>query len=434
MLPKKLESMLNRFQNKQNAAIAKQYCIIRKTIDKVSDATVENNLHALKALDAFMDQKSFMEATQDDMINWEFFLRNEYKSDSPAAKKGISETSMLLYESMIKHFYKYLFNQDEYRKGKQFQKQLSFPSIVSWMNARPTASNELPIDKIMTEDELLRLINACEHPRDQALIAVLYDAGLRIGEALALKIENVGFDKLGGYVILPKNAAGLKTGMRKIRLFIFPASSIYLKNFINVHPFKSYDTAPLFYSRRFDKFRTALKKMNRDKLTKKDLENLHISNDGFGKYFAKLVTAAGLSGITCHTLRHNSATQCAKLGFNEMELRIRYGWTKNSTMPSRYVHLASKDLDDKIKVITGFKEPEKEVKSKLIPITCWNCEEENVPTNKFCAKCGVKLQKTLEDEIPAADIGRNMKHMLKDEDFLLTVLNNLAKKLQNQQQ
>jgi len=421
MLPKKLESMLNRFQNKQNAAIVKQYCIIRKTIDKVSDATVENNLHALKALDAFLDQKSFMEATQDDMINWEFFLRNEYKSDSPAAKKGISETSMLLYESMVKHFYKYLFNQDEYRKGKQFQKQLSFPSIVSWMNARPTASNELPIDKI-------------EHPRDQALIAVLYDAGLRIGEALALKVENVGFDKLGGYVILPKNAAGLKTGMRKIRLFIFPASSIYLKNFINVHPFKSYDTAPLFYSRRFNKFRTALKKMNRDKLTKKDLEQLHISNDSFGKYFAKLVKAAGLTGITCHTLRHNSATQCAKLGFNEMELRIRYGWTKTSTMPSRYVHLASKDLDDKIKVITGFKEPEKEVKSKLIPITCWNCEEENVPTNKFCAKCGVKLHKTIEDDIPAADIGRNMKHMLKDEDFLLTVLNDLAKKLHKQQQ
>ena len=61
-------------------------------------------------------------------------------------------------------------------------------------------------------------------------------------------------------------------------------------------------------------------------------------------------------------------------------------------MPSKYTHLVSKDLDDKIKQITGFKEPDKPMKSKLENITCWNCQEENVPTNKFCGKCSANLK------------------------------------------
>ncbi|MCJ7570537.1 MAG: zinc ribbon domain-containing protein, partial [Candidatus Thermoplasmatota archaeon] len=97
---------------------------------------------------------------------------------------------------------------------------------------------------------------------------------------------------------------------------------------------------------------------------------------------------------------------------------IRYGWSPTSKMPSKYVHLASKDLDDRIKVITGFKEPEKAEKSKLITILCWNCNEENVPTNKFCAKCGTNLKPKKEEiTMTATDTGIATQEMLKDPEF-----------------
>jgi len=36
----------------------------------------------------------------------------------------------------------------------------------------------------LTEDEIIAMIEAAEHPRDKAFIAVGYEAGLRIGELL----------------------------------------------------------------------------------------------------------------------------------------------------------------------------------------------------------------------------------------------------------
>ena len=103
----------------------------------------------------------------------------------------------------------------------------------------------------------------------------------------------------------------------------------------------------------------------------------------------------------------------AKAGLNEMELRIRYGWKPTSQMPSRYTHLASKDLDEKIRILTGGKEPEEPENSVLQSILCWNCQEENVPTNKFCSRCGSNLNPTKEEiTMDATTTGITTQEML----------------------
>jgi integrase/recombinase XerD len=271
-------------------------------------------------------------------------------------------------------------------------------------------------------------LEVCEIPRDKAMFSSgFYDAGLRVSELISLNVRNVGFDKLGGYFILPKKGKDLKTGMRKIRLFIMPSSTKYLKDFLNNHPFKNYEDAPLFYSREFSRYNKIKDKIINKEIKKADWEIIRLSRPGIENKLKKVCKLAGLSVLTPHMLRHNSCTQAAKKGFNEMEMRIRYGWSPTSKMPSRYTHLASKDLDDKIKVITGFKEPGEPEKSKLITIICWNCQEENVPTNKFCGKCSANLNPTKEEmTVTATETGLGIQQMMKDPEFMMKMMNMMA--------
>src|SRR5262249_35795225 len=49
-----------------------------------------------------------------------------------------------------------------------------------------------PRPKVLTAAEAQTTLDACEHLRDRLLFAVLLDCGLRIGEALGLRHEDMG--------------------------------------------------------------------------------------------------------------------------------------------------------------------------------------------------------------------------------------------------
>jgi hypothetical protein len=90
-----------------------------------------------------------------------------------------------------------------------------------------------------------------------------------------------------------------------------------------------------------------------------------------------------------HLFRHSAATRDAHY-LNEAELRIKYGWEKSSDMPSTYVHLAARDVDEKlISIYSG-----KVVKLRgpdFVPLICARCSEKCSPGMKFCSRCGTPL-------------------------------------------
>jgi len=56
---------------------------------------------------------------------------------------------------------------------------------------------------MLSEEEIERMINACEHPRDKAMVACLYESGTRISELGALRktySETTVVQVLSGYV------------------------------------------------------------------------------------------------------------------------------------------------------------------------------------------------------------------------------------------
>ena len=65
-------------------------------------------------------------------------------------------------------------------------------------------------EELLTRTEIKKMVEASDHPRDKAMISLLYEGGLRIGELASLKIKNVVFDDYGA-VIKVKG----KTGERR---------------------------------------------------------------------------------------------------------------------------------------------------------------------------------------------------------------------------
>jgi hypothetical protein len=218
--------------------------------------------------------------------------------------------------------------------------------------------SELP-----TEEEIRRLVEACDNPRDRAFIMVLYESGGRVGEVGSMRIKDVEFMKDYAAVRLVG-----KTGARRVPIV---AAVPYLQLWLEHHPDKSNPSAPLW-----PKF-----------------------SDGSPLTYpalAKILKVAGQRAgvrkrVTPHKLRHARATFLATK-LTEAQMNAIFGWKQGSDMPSTYVHLSGRDVDQAILGIYGLKKEEETGKpTKLTPKECPRCHQKNPATNRFCFNCGMAL-------------------------------------------
>ena len=91
-----------------------------------------------------------------------------------------------------------------------------------------------------------------------------------------------------------------------------------------------------------------------------------------------------------HSFRHARATKLAEI-FNEAQLREFFGWTKNSDMPSTYIHLSSKSIEDPLLEQAGLKEKNNKESEVLKQKVCPKCKKTNPATRTFCIECETPL-------------------------------------------
>lgn len=107
------------------------------------------------------------------------------------------------------------------------------------------------------------------------------------------------------------------------------------------------------------------------------------------KYLREAAARAGIrKKVVPYTFRHSAATRDAKLGFNEVMLCKKYGWTIGSKMPQIYLHLSSSDLFAQIAQTYGGEAAEKPRPQTL---NCFRCGRGNHPSQKLCGWCGSPL-------------------------------------------
>ena len=219
------------------------------------------------------------------------------------------------YKVTLKKFYKWLNGGEE-------------PSTVKWIRTTLQKQDRKLPEDMLTEDEVKQMIDATTNKRDKAIIALLWDIGARVGEVGSLRIKHVKFDDLGGVIIVNG-----KTGPRRVRAVW---SVDYLQNWLEEHPGKNDPEAPLWFN--FPKKAEELESMQYDAIRMR---------------LNKISKKAGINKkIHPHLFRHSRCTYMANY-LTEAQMNAYFGWVQGSGMPSVYVHLSGRDIDDAVLKANG---------------------------------------------------------------------------------
>jgi integrase/recombinase XerD len=259
---------------------------------------------------------------------------------------------------VIKRFYQWIRGCDEDVK--------EYPPEVKWIKTTVCNGNHKLPEELWTEEEVKKLVEAADHPRDKALIFMLYESGCRVGEIASLRIRCIRFDDYGAVITVSG-----KTGMRRVRLV---SSVPALATWLNNHPDGKNPDSPLW---------VGIGTRNKNRI----LDYRTIAD-----VLKKTATKTGIQKKSNpHMFRHSRATFLADI-LTESQLKEMFGWTQGSNMAATYVHLSGRGTDNAILHMNGLTTPENENKeSKLKPLKCPRCEFVNGATSKFCNRCAAPL-------------------------------------------
>ncbi len=249
-----------------------------------------------------------------------------------------------------------------------YMRWLGREDTVDWVVIKQPKIGRLP-QEILLEGEIKDLAKAAYTTRDDALVLAIYESGCRIGEFLPLRLRHIQFDRYGAVLFVSG-----KTGERRVRLV---ASVLALQRWIEEHPAKNDPNAYLWCK---------IPTPNNPKW-----KNKHLSYGFTNRLLRELAKKAGIKKkVTPHSFRHARATFMAK-HLKEPEMRVFFGWSKNSDMPGIYVHLSGSDVDSSVLGVYGIKEAEKAHEPVVKVEDCGRCGEKNDPGAMFCRKCGLPL-------------------------------------------
>lgn len=237
------------------------------------------------------------------------------------------------------------------------------PEYTEWINPKIRNPTKLP-EELLTEEDIISMIEAAYHPRDKAIVALFWDAGGRTGELGNLKIKHIVFDRYGAVAVVDG-----KTGMRRIRLV---SSVPYLAAWLDIHPYKDDPDAYLWVG---IGIRGRGKQLNYAAL------RIQIK---------RIAEKAGIKKrVYNHLFRHSRSTDLAQY-LTESQMKEQLGWTQDSKMAAIYVHMSGKQTDAAILKMHGIIKEEDHM-PQLTTRICPRCKQVNGPTSDFCSRCGMAL-------------------------------------------
>ena len=299
---------------------------------------------------------SFEDATKEDIEYVLFWINSLDKAESTKSD----------YKVILKRFYRWIGDGE-------------YPECVRWVRTENKKAKEVLPEDLLTEENILKMIDASENPRDRAFIAILWESGARIGELIDIRIKNFEDYKYGKKIVVRG-----KTGARRITLI---SSVPYLQEWLAVHPKKndpnSYVWVNIGTIRKGGKMEyPAINKMLRETAKKAGIHK----------------------PVNPHHFRHSRATYLATK-FTEAQLCQWFGWVQGSRVPAVYVHLSGKDLDADYARLYGIEDPEKPSISKMTPKKCPRCGASVESDARFCYRCGMALDLEASQKVEEAEEG-----------------------------
>ncbi|MFH0903934.1 MAG: tyrosine-type recombinase/integrase [Methanobacteriota archaeon] len=263
----------------------------QKQASGLSKNTIKSYRIILTALNKF---KNIDEITKDDLVK---FFNKPFNSES----------TKFLYVVSVKNYFK----------------ETGRPELTNWLKAKRPKETLNSAD-ILTSDDVQAMIDVTDSFYWKSLLAILYETGARINEIQVLKWkdlimseyttkENGTEKKINAYLVHLKTAK-TAAGFRKL---VLPYSTSYLQNLYEMTDHNPESKIfKLCYKHHFD----VIGELGR--------------RAKIGKH------------VHPHAMRHARATSEIQKGTPEPILRKMLGWSPNSTIPSRYIHLSDTDVID----------------------------------------------------------------------------------------
>lgn len=186
---------------------------------------------------------------------------------------------------------------------------------------RVMRNKNLPERPVLDRPEQDALMEAAPNLRDQVIVALLTEGGLRINEAANLDVGGVSFDDKGGaWLSMPQLDEGLKTGPR--RVYIAEYADL-LHAYLQAHPDRTEATAALLLA--YDHRRRVR-------------SSTRLGPGGIWAALARLQRNTGLRRFRPHDMRHTAITRAHQSGLSQIDLSERFWGRKDSKHAAHYVH------------------------------------------------------------------------------------------------
>ena len=305
----------------------------------------------LKLYFEYLQQRGldFQKVTIDDLalfVNW---LQNPYKSlkviPTHQVETARSPRTVNIIVNTVLSFYDYILRHEEYSNNisDRLRKFVSTPSRnfkgflygIAYEQKKVT-SNILKLKvprskpKTLSKEEIGALIKACNNLRDKFLLTLLYETGIRIGEALSLWIED--FDISDMIIDLKdrgelENNAEIKTVSSPRRIDISQNLADMFMEYLAEYHTEEVETNHIFIK---------LNGSNKYKpMNYTDVDNL----------FRTLKKKTNIYA-TPHMFRHSSLTLLRMAGWQPELLKIRAGHKNIYTTLNTYIHPSDEEITE----------------------------------------------------------------------------------------
>lgn len=293
----------------------------------------------------------------------------------------ITRTSEKMYREWINQFFAWWGEQHN-------QDPIRLPSLK-------VKENFVDPSDLLSKADILQMIQSCDHPRDRALIAVLYESGCRAREVLGIQEKHI--------TVTPQFVKIKVSGKTGTRIIPLVESAPYLQQWLE-------------YAGEIPTGESIWQAQQGGSISYSYLYQI-IQRAG--------ETALGREDVHPHLLRHSCATAFARSPhFNTALLCERFGWKQGSTIVQRYVHLAGKDLEKATLAMYDKQPIEKpDETSPLAPQECPRCHYDNPADAKFCGRCSFALSaETAQEYVEAEAVAQHVLELLLQNKDLLREL------------
>ena len=206
---------------------------------------------------------------------------------------------------------------------KPFLHQINRRQALRQSVMRVRTTKRLP--KVLAAADVQRLLEACKRLRDRFLLSLLYESGMRIGQALGLRHADIRSFDGEIEIVARNNLNGARTKARSSYVVHVSKEAMALYADYLVHEYREvahdyvfvnwwggHVGAPMNYATVIDLFRA-------------------------------LGTRTGLH-VTPHMFRHTHATELLRSGWDAAYVQKRLGHAQIQTTTSIYAHLSTEDM------------------------------------------------------------------------------------------